>query len=284
MITVRVPDFDFTHSKTIWSTTPEFAHVCNGMSMAAPHVEPYLNKVMLRSMKKLGGDRTELKKEVTNFVQQELSHYRMHMRFNEKVYAEGYGDVKVLDAKFKAELRELLEKRSLEFNAAYCAGFETFTLYTAKFMFSKAGDYFEAADPGGSHLWLWHLAEEYEHRSVCHEVFKVLSGNYFTRIAGLFYAFWHIERFVGTAAQMMMAKHRESMSAEEHRQSIKREKAYKRRYALYFFPRLLRIMVPFYDPGKIDAPDSLRTALSEYAARSVDPSVLIAQQDPTGDQ
>lgn len=282
MITVRVPDFDFSESKIIWSTTPEFAHICNGMSMAAPLVEPYLNKVMLRCLKKFGDRNPDLTAEVTSFVQQELSHYRMHMRFNERIYANGYDEVRQLDAKFKAELRELLDQHSLEFNAAYCAGFETFTLYTAKFMFSKAADLFENCDPGGADLWLWHLAEEYEHRSVCHDVFATVSGNYFTRVHGLWRAFWHINGFVGEAAQFMLRKHRASMTPQERRASLKQERAYKRRFMLYALPRMLAILVPYYDPGKVQAPAALHEALRNYAARSMDPAVLAAQSDPTG--
>lgn len=49
-------------------------------------------------------------------------------------------------------------------------------------------------------MWRWHLAEEFEHRTVCSDVYYELSGlnpvaAYFYRVYGYFYAIAHLGRF-----------------------------------------------------------------------------------------
>jgi uncharacterized protein len=264
----RWPKFDFTKADMIWSQNPECSMVWNSMSTNAPVVEPWLNRVMIAARKKLAPDSHALKAEIDEFVRQESNHYRMHIEFNRQLETFGYKIPAAEDERFAAELRDLLKNRSLAFNAAYCAGFENYTLFTSKFMFEEAGDLFKAGDLAGADLWLWHMAEEYEHRSVCHDVFAAVSGNYFMRIYGLVYSFIHLSGHVNKRAKMFMNQYREGMGEAERKASVKREKAYNRRYMLYFVPRMLAILVPYYDPGKSKASPQLSAALSRFSSLS----------------
>ena len=54
--------------------------------------------------------------------------------------------------------------------------------------------------PRGVALMKWHMAEEFEHRTVCHSALTVLSGNYVTRVRGLVAMMRHLTPYKKKAA------------------------------------------------------------------------------------
>lgn len=268
-LTVRWPAFDFEKADVIWPDNPEVSLEYNAMSTSAPVVEPWLNRVMMRCRKLVSDDRPDLKADIDDFVRQESNHYRMHQRFNIFLADAGYEIPKEIDEKLEDELRELLRTKSPAFLAAYCAGFETFTLFLSQFLFEDATDLFKQGDNGIGDLWLWHFAEEYEHRSVCHDVFANISGNYFIRVYGLLYSFVHLMGGVGKRIEHFHEIYRRDLSPEEREKSIKRYKAYQKRHMRFFLPRMAKLLVPFYNPGKARPSPGLEAALEHYAAMTV---------------
>lgn len=267
-LTIRNPAFDMENAEFIWARTPEFAVIWNAMGTGATSSEPYLNRVMMRARKKIGAT-DKLYRDIAEFVGQESNHCRMHERFNKRMEALGYGMFREEEERLNADYRRILDKKSFAFNLAYCAGFENFTLFSAKFMYEEAQDMFEGANMESADLILWHLAEEFEHRSLCHEVFARLSGNYFMRAYGVIYSYIHLNTHLGRVVKNFLAQYRAGMSDAERKASIKREKAYTRRFMLYFLPRALLILLPFYDPGKARMPENLRKSLDRYKAMTV---------------
>src|SRR5690606_13416257 len=137
-------------------------------------------------------DAPELKRQLAVFIKQETYHSQFHNRFNKRMFEAGIEGLPELIETVQAELKTLRERRSLAFNAAYCAGFESIATYDARYLYEECDELFEGADPHGANLLLWHVAEEFEHRAICHEAFRAVSGNYFVRLSGLVYAFWHV--------------------------------------------------------------------------------------------
>src|SRR3546814_7755941 len=69
-------------------------------------------------------------------------------------------------------------------------------------------------------MWRWHLAEEFEHRTVCFDVYEELSGlnpvsRYFYRLYGYFYAIIHLGRFQSMVAKKLIEHDRATMTPEE---------------------------------------------------------------------
>ena len=86
----------------------------------------------------------------------------------------------------------------------------------------------------------------------------------------------HIQKRV----KLFLDQYREGMTPAERKASIKREKAFNRRFMLWFLPRALKIMVPFYDPGKAKAHPRLQQALKKYDALAAETEALKAGAVP----
>jgi uncharacterized protein len=265
----RSPDIQPEQGELVWSKIPEFAMAYNGYSVVIPYVEHYLNKVMREVKDNHCADDPALASDLGVFIQQEAAHARTHMQFNKRMYDAGYEGLKPLVEQLVAELREQREKRSLAFNTAYCAGFESIATYDSRYLFEECDEYFEGADPHGANLLLWHVAEEFEHRAVCHNAFAAVSGNYFIRIYGLLYAFWHVGGTFMRAEQLILEHHFKNMTEEERRQSCARSKSLFWRQLRYVAPRMLRIFLPGYNPARLKLPPRMKAALEFF--QSADP-------------
>lgn len=261
---VRRPGIQLDDADLIWSRVPEFAIAYNGFSVIIPHVEYYLNHIMGQVRDGCGDGSAGLRRDLDIFIRQEALHSRYHNRFNQRMYAAGYDSLKPLVERMAADLKRLRETRSLAFNAAYCAGFECIATYDAQYLFNHCDAYFAGADSHGANLLLWHVAEEFEHRCVCHDAFKVISGNYFIRIYGLLYAFWHIGGAFLAAEQLILQHRYQAMAADAIAASAARSKKLFWRQLAYVAPRMLKIFIPFYNPARIPVPPRITRALAFF--------------------
>ncbi len=255
---------DFSGVPLAWSRNPEFAAILNSGSPLTSAVEPYLNIVMSRVRDALPERHAALKQQVDIFIRQEAYHYRLHDAFNRELYAAGYPGLKELADQLKAELKEMLETRSLVWNLAYCTAFENLATFMAKFWFGMAGDLLEGADPRGVALWKWHMAEEFEHRTVCHSALTALSGRYVTRVRGLIEMMRHLTPYKKKASAIVLGQDREGMTPDELAASIAREKAYDRRFERWMMRRMVGIFRPYYDPADHPTPPGVAQALAAY--------------------
>jgi uncharacterized protein len=265
----RSPNIQPEQGELVWSKIPEFAMAYNGYSVVIPYVEHYLNKVMREVKDNHCADNPSLAGDLGVFIQQEAAHARTHVQFNKRMYEAGYEGLKPLVEQLVAELKEQREKRSLAFNTAYCAGFESIATYDSRYLFEECDEYFEGADPHGANLLLWHVAEEFEHRAVCHNAFAAVSGNYFMRIYGLLYAFWHVGGTFVRAEQLILEHHFKGMTEQERRRSSARSKSLFWRQLRYVAPRMLRIFLPGYNPARLKFPPRMKAALEFF--QSADP-------------
>lgn len=264
MLTARKPDIATDDPHLAWSTLPEFAHIYNGASAVIPYVEHYLNHVMATVRDQHCGDNAALAAELDQFIRQEATHARYHALFNKRMFGAGYDGLKTVIDQAVGDLQRMKATRSLAFNVAYCAGFETTATFSAKFLLERCFALFKAGDAYGANLLQWHVAEEFEHRATCHAAFAQVSGNYLVRLAGLAYSFWHINMLFGRAANIVMAVHRADMTAVERRASVRAEKRIVRRQMAYMLPRMVRLLQPYYDPARLAVPPRIAQALDYF--------------------
>ncbi|HWU26186.1 MAG TPA: metal-dependent hydrolase [Rhizomicrobium sp.] len=258
---------NLTDMPAIWSRIPEVALTMNAGGAVATVVEPYLNQVMNRAARELGDRNARLKNDIDIFVLQETQHYRLHGEYDEIMYRNGYELLKPLQLRFQREYAEMLRSRPLLFNLAYCVGFETATLYTCNYIFGPGDVWFEGGDPRGRDLWRWHMAEEYEHRGVCHETFTALGGDYGLRMRGYFYSLGHLGKVRKHLVQVVLQHYRETLSESERRESIRRERRMRRHMVRQVLTGgVLNVLVPGYDPMKRKPAPGVVEALTGYPA------------------
>jgi len=264
----RKPGLKFEDALPHWCPNAEFAQITNAGSLSLPYVETYLNRVMLRAKDVLTGPRyARLRDDIDLFVKQESNHYRQHRLFNQKIDEAGYDAVKPIGDRLQADYDNFLATRSLRFNTAYCEGFESLGIIQAEFFFAHIDDLLAGADQRVVNLWKWHLAEEYEHRSVCFDVHKAVCHGplaYVSRLGGFFLAVRHLGKFGQDVSDALLAFDRAGMTEAEREASIQSEQSYRRRFSRFALPRLAKVLSPFYNPLRRPAPFGAESFLLQY--------------------
>lgn len=265
---VRYPSMDFSQVQAHWAKVPEFAQSYNAFSTVPAHVEPYLIKVMTKAKKVLPAKFSRLHEEIDVFNKQEVQHCKQHLAFNKKLYELGYEGMAAIEQAYKDDYERFLATKSLRFNIAYCEGFEAMGSASATVYFEDLAEYLDGADETVVNLWKWHLAEEYEHRNVCADVYSSLYGRgvfaYFYRLWGFMYATKHIGNHVQRVTQYLYARDRESMTEVERQASLKREAVLSKKVAWASLRRLRMVFSPFYDPGKREPSPGMAEILAMY--------------------
>ena len=155
--------------------------MANAVSMMMPHAEPYVVGAIRKTLPSLDPD---LADETARYLAQEQQHHRQHRRFNDRLIAEAPYLAR-FDRVVARAFRILRRWGSDRFAVAFAAGFETVAYASARWVEARLGQLFTSADPTSSSIFLWHLAEEVEHKTVAHDVYWAAHGSRRTYIAGL---------------------------------------------------------------------------------------------------
>jgi uncharacterized protein len=267
---VRQPTIDYSGVQPVWAPHTEFAHAFTANSLVPAYIEPYLIKVMRKAKDQLDPERdADLLADIAIFNKQEAQHYKQHAAFNKRIRESGFEGMATYEAAYEADYDRFLAEKSLKFNVAYCEGFEALGSASAPFFLDAIDDLTAQADPAVVELWAWHLAEEFEHRTVCHELYDRLYGRrwdrgYFYRVWAFVYAVRHIGGHVGRLNKYLLETQRATMTDGEVKASRKRERAYSLRRIKHSFPRMLKVLKPTYDPAKLEPPERLELWLNRY--------------------
>lgn len=262
---------DFSAASVRWAKDDNFSAIINAGSPLASAFEPYLNTVMAKARETLPPSKDEVKRNIDLFIAQEGNHYRVHDAYNKVLY-DVYPQLRSLEKSMAADLKAQLRNKSLSFNLAYCTGFENLACYMAKFTYTKALKYFDGADRRVGTLFLWHNAEEFEHRAACSSALYAVSKNYFVRISGFIRFMRHAMSYNKKMVKVIFEADRAKMSPEERLESVRFEKQYMREFSIYVFSRMTQIFLPFYDPIRQTAPQALHEALQYYEAVALQPT------------
>jgi uncharacterized protein len=241
-----------------------FMHV--GISLLLPHLEPYLIRTM-RSARKRVSDR-RLLADLDAFVGQEGQHFRQHARFNAAMRLAGFVGLEPLEAAIEADYQRFTGSKSLRFNLAYAEGFEAFTTALSRFSFESK--LLDRLHPAARELFLWHLVEELEHRTVAFDVYEHVCGGYPYRLGVGLFAQWHLNRFVLRAIDAMRGADRAAFRAKYGGRAAAwaRTRALQRQKVTMFFPKVLATYLPWYSPHKIAMPAAAEALAHHYATRS----------------
>jgi predicted metal-dependent hydrolase len=242
-----------------WNPTrPEFAQMVNAASLAMPYLEPYLIRTMRQARPLI--QNPALAEELDLYCKQEAAHFREHRRFNDELRAHRPQTVAKLEAVLADDYARLGRERSLRFNLAYAEGFESMALALGHMLIEDRQYLFGDAESAVASLVLWHFVEEIEHKNVAYGVFEHVSGSYFWRVLGLFYATLHISARTRSGYQMLL----EDDGLWRNWRSRLTVWRVVLRISRKLIPRFLRMLSPLYHPSRIADPDWMRAWRSQY--------------------
>jgi predicted metal-dependent hydrolase len=168
---------------------PVERHWCNGdafltawfnaLSMSFPFGEQFFIDAVRNGFKALPPDQQErLRDEVNGFVGQEATHRRIHGLFNAQI--EKHGLRNHWEPRARKRLA-LMEGADVRHGVAITAANEHFTALFAEWMLSHPA-LLDGCDPRLKTLWLWHSAEEAEHKSTAFDIYQALGGSHTWRV------------------------------------------------------------------------------------------------------
>lgn len=151
----------------------------NALSMSFPVGEQFFIDSVRNGFKQLPPDQQEkYKAEVQGFVGQEATHRRLHALYNAQLAKLGL----VNDWEPRARERlKMMEGVDVRHWLGITAANEHFTAILADWMLRNA-DLLGDRDERLRTLWLWHSAEESEHKSTAFDIYLALGGSHEWRI------------------------------------------------------------------------------------------------------
>lgn len=164
---------------------PVARHWCNGdafltawfnaLSMSFPVGEQFFIDSVRNGLQALPPDQqAALKDEVQGFIGQEATHRRIHALFNAQI--EKHGLVNAWEPRARERLK-LVEGSDPRHGLAITAANEHFTALFAEWMLSRP-QFLDGCEPRLKTLWLWHSAEEAEHKCTAFDLYQALGGSH----------------------------------------------------------------------------------------------------------
>lgn len=262
---VRRPKLDFAKSLPQWLNDREFCHILNASSVVIMQLEPYLNRVMMRARTMLPPD-DPLQRDLKTFILQEAAHTQLHARYNRALYDAGYDRLKSFEAMLAADYEKFHNEKSMRFNLGYSQGFECLGPLYAELIFEGLDDMYVGGDEQVIDLWKWHLAEEYEHRMVAHDVYYRMGGNWLHRLYSTITTLRHLKKYSSLIAAHMLEVDRRDMTTEQVRQSKIASRRASRRLSRFLLRRMLPLLSPFYSPAHHRSPKGVEDRLASVEA------------------
>ncbi len=169
----RVVAFGIDESTDPWwnPAAPEFVAAANAVSLMMPYVEPFFARVLRQASDRFDAD---LAVTAVEFAAQELSHQREHRRFNAAVRRRSRRVRHV--ERWLRWVFGRLGRRSVESNLAFTAAAECIAYSLARWTSAHLSLFQRGADPAVTTMFIWHLAEEVEHKSVGHDLWTAVCG------------------------------------------------------------------------------------------------------------
>lgn len=192
-ITPRAVNFDFSNSKIHWLTGDAFSsHTFNGINLLLPEGEFWFCRVYNKALPLIKDEK--LKEDVQAFIRQEAIHARAHIK-GQNYLTEHHYDIEeglALSKKLFGTLlsdkplgvmnlkSKMLDEYWLILRVGIIAAIEHFTGVIGQWALDNEENWKNnKANPEMSDLFLWHLAEEVEHRNVAFDLFHHLLQNKF---------------------------------------------------------------------------------------------------------
>jgi hypothetical protein len=147
----------------------------DALSMSFPVGEQFFIDSVRTGVKSLPqAQRADFDAVVQGFIGQEATHRRIHALFNGHLEKQGY--VNAWEARIVRRLERLKGLADPRHAVGITAATEHFTAILAHHMLARPPT-LEGSEARLQTLWMWHAAEESEHRSTAFDVYRAMGGN-----------------------------------------------------------------------------------------------------------
>ena len=213
--------FEQPFPKHWYNDNPIATHFMNAQHLVFPDGE----KFFIRSVKAFADvykDNPELKRRVDNFIGQEGTHFAQHQKFWDVIESHSLKPDSFLNIYRKITwggiekwARKYLNKNRLgdKICLSITVGLEHYTA-----MLAESGlldkDATKKMPLEMKELFMWHAAEEIEHKAIPFDVLKAVDDDYMLRIGGMAIATWGLWFFVVLGTAMLTAQDKDVKAKE----------------------------------------------------------------------
>lgn len=189
----RKVKFDWKTSALHWIPQDPFAsHAVNHFSFTLVRGEYFFCRMFNKALPYIHDEK--LYQDVKTFIQQEASHSHAH-KVSIEEYLQNYGikvedqyqrvvylfDQLLADKPMGIKLPKFLDKLWLDARVGLVAAAEHFTAGLGQYTLERSRWGERGCDSVVSDLFLWHGAEEVEHRTVAYDLYQHINGSYALR-------------------------------------------------------------------------------------------------------
>ncbi|MCB9032948.1 MAG: metal-dependent hydrolase [Chitinophagales bacterium] len=202
--------FEKPFPKHWYNDNPIATHFMNAQHLAFPDGE----KFFIRSVKAFADaykNDPELKKRVNNFIGQEGTHYAEHQKFWDIMESQNLNPMKFVKVFRNSAWNGLEAYARKQFNKNKFADKMCLSItvalehYTA--MLAESGilapEITQNMPAEMKDLFMWHAAEEIEHKAIPFDVLKKVDDSYALRIGGMAIASWGLWFYLGLGTVML---------------------------------------------------------------------------------
>jgi len=218
---------------------PGMTHMANALHLLFPPGERWFARAGHRLLPQLKDP--QLIAEAKGFMGQEGNHARTHDTFLAVLASQGFRLQQVsefLERDFQRYGRIL----PLKLQIAVISGIEQYTAALGRWAFEH--DVFEGADPMLRDLFLWHAAEELEHKSVAFDLREAMAPGYALRVIGMLLATLGLVLSWTILGAILVSQDRETTAGE-----VVRDLARARREGKAPFNCIARGFFAYLQPG-----------------------------------
>ena len=237
--------------------------------MTLPYLEPYLMRTVRGA---IGHARdATLKEDMRRFCAQEGQHYQQHAKANEllRKHRPGFAELSAIEADLEADYKRFTATKSLRFNLAYAEAFEAMTMALSRTQMElRIQD--DMQGPMRD-LFVWHIMEELEHRTVAFDAYCAVGGGYVYRVA---VGWWAQRHYLGYVSRFLRCFIRNDAEAfanipADVLQDRTTQLSAQTKLAT---PRLRATFMPWYTPARVAMPADFEALRAHYSQLAVSES------------
>jgi predicted metal-dependent hydrolase len=206
-ITIRRPQFNFSHVEKVWLADPIKTHFLNALSVLIPTSERVVNDIMRSQLKRIHDP--ILKQEVQLLIKQEGAHALMHRQSND-ILKQQYPLINRFEKIQTGVMNQILKWGSPAFVLALPAAFEHFTAAISRDFLTHHHHWTQGKQNQAIEFVNWHCLEEIEHQAVCLDVYKTKHSSGW-RLVWVLLLFWLPLTLASTFAIHLFLLHKDKV-------------------------------------------------------------------------